>query len=82
MSVAAAPDNPDVEAAQELQQQIDDAIQEVSEDVRDRNCEFFEGVESKTSSILRTVESTGRFTEGQRKALENMLDAVRKWIRD
>jgi hypothetical protein len=43
--------------------------------------EFAESVEVKAESILATIERMGRVTPNQLRALENMYEGAKKWLR-
>lgn len=68
-----------VAVGEEVLRTIED---EVPSGAKDRNAGFFEGVEEKTKAIVDSISRRNTVTEGQRKALDNMLAAVRKWTRD
>lgn len=73
----------DVEDALELAAKIESTIEdEVGDEAKDTAPDFFEDVLAKARSVARTIESKGRVTEGQKNALNNWYEGVRKWVHD
>ncbi len=67
-------------AAVEQVGRIEELIEDLDEQARDRGGEFFDGVLEKARSIAETIEAQGRVSEKQAQALDNMEAAVRRWI--
>jgi len=75
-------DMPTVEAALGLVTEIESMIEDdLSDTVKNRALEFFEGVLAKSKSLGETIELSRVVTTAQMKALENMHAAVSKWVR-
>lgn len=74
-------EDPEVQEALDIVDQISTTIDDVNEDTRDKNSGFFDDVEKKSADIGKTIETTGRVSEAQMTALENMLSGVQKWVR-
>lgn len=70
---------PDVHDAQEIFEELKDALDDVREK-GDEAEEFAESVEDKSLDIMATIERTDRCTEGQFQALKNMLNGARRWL--
>lgn len=68
----------DVTTAMELAEEINELICELPEAGED----FGMSVAERASEIARTVEERMEATSSQIEALENMLEGVKKWIRD
>lgn len=71
-----------MKAAIDLGEEILALIEDdVPEWALDKAPDFFEGVQEKTESILEVIRNSGKRTDRQLEALENMLAGVKKWIR-
>lgn len=74
---------PSVKEAAELAARIKDMVEEeVSPDTREENSDFFDSVLMKSAAILETCRRTHRVSDKQMAALENMAEAVGKWVHD
>lgn len=67
--------------AEDLQDEILEAIEAVSDRARNACDEFLESVEMKAASIVETVRGSGVLTTRQEQTLANMLAGVKKWHR-
>jgi hypothetical protein len=45
-----------------------------------KNQSYFDGVEDRAKAIGETITHTGRVSDAQVTALENMLAGVKKWV--
>lgn len=59
---------------------ICDQIASAVGDLPDRASDFGISVSEKAASIRESIERTGRVTDGQFVALENMLAGVNRWL--
>lgn len=61
-----------------------DEIEELYEALPDRDdaAAFGDSVLTKARAIAETVEHSGRETENQISAMENMRNGLRRWIKD
>ncbi len=73
----------------ETQEAIDislEIVRVIEEDVQERakikNADYFESCMDKAKAIGETITRTNSVSEGQRKALENTLEGIRKWVHD
>jgi hypothetical protein len=73
---------PDVREALGVVEDIKYTVEKVDEHVREEREDFFGSVVKKAKAIGATIEKTNRVTAGQREALDNMLEGVRKWVHD
>lgn len=77
----AEPPSQQVKAALKL---VDEISETIAEDVPEwkvlKNAEYFESAEERAKAIGETVARTGRVTDGQMTALENILAGLRKWV--
>jgi hypothetical protein len=63
---------------------VDEISETISEDVPEwkvlKNQSYFDGVEDRAKAIGETITHTGRVSDAQVTALENMLAGVKKWV--
>lgn len=60
---------------------IADEILERVPELPERAADFAESVDEKAASIKQTIQNSNHVTPAQRRALENMLSGVKRWIR-
>ena len=58
-----------------------ESIIDLIDELPERAYEFAESVGEKVRSIMETIEESGRVTEGQITALENIESGVSRWFR-
>jgi hypothetical protein len=67
--------------ASEQCDRIADTIGELEDEgTVDKAPDFFESVKEKVTDIQETIDKRQQVTEKQQKALDNMEDAVNKWV--
>lgn len=75
-------DKPTVEVALGVVSEIESMIEEeISESVKAKATDFFEGVLDKSKAIGAVIELSRVVTMSQMTALENMRYAVSRWVR-
>lgn len=76
-------EEPPSEQAKQVAKLVDEIVETINEDVAEwkvlKNQNYFTGVEDRAKAIGETVAHTGRATDAQVAALENMLAGVKKW---
>lgn len=63
----------------EMERTIED---DISGEAYRRGEDFFESVMEKAKSIGATITRTGRCSDAQRGALDNMHEGIKKWVHD
>lgn len=63
-------------------QQIIDDIDSLDENVQAKAQDFFESVSKRAGEIAETIETQGRVSSAQVKAIDNMHSGVRRWFRE
>ncbi len=74
-------DGEDLRQADDAIERCDNILKLIEEDLPERAEDFGESVAEKVRDIRAWIEENDHATENQRKALENMEQAVLRWIR-
>jgi methyl-accepting chemotaxis protein len=73
---------PSVSQSYEDAMALIDEIRELADQTCDAGRDFADSVSDKARSIGESVERSGSATDGQIKALQNMLDGLERWQHD
>jgi len=70
------------EAYQGKLERLIDAIDNLDDEILEKSPQYFESIRDKAAGILETIETTLRVTQGQQKAVDNIIEGFNKWMHD